>query len=235
MRARLRGLAAAFRRAFHRRETGAKLEIDFWGKWLQTRGWDWPDQFNLQIDADAEIDAFYGSLIDQLPDEPVRILDVGAGPLTTLGKRYKNRRIELHAVDPLADAYNTLLDRYGIVPPVRTVAGDGESLSQRYPPDYFSLVFARNAVDHAADPLLTIRNMITVCRPGGFVSLAHEENEGERQAYRGFHQWNFRIRGGKLVIEGRGRTNIVDDLLAETATWSHELDGTYILSLATKR
>ena len=40
----------------------------------------------------------------------VRVLDVGAGPLTALGKVWPGRTLELTAVDPLADEYNAILD-----------------------------------------------------------------------------------------------------------------------------
>ncbi len=56
----------------------------------------------------------------------IRILDVGAGPLTVLGKRLTGVQIDITAVDPLAGDYGTLLQRHGIAPPIRTQWCEGE-------------------------------------------------------------------------------------------------------------
>src|SRR5438046_3597674 len=39
----------------------------------------------------------------------------------------------------------------------------------------------------------TIRNMVRVVRPGGYIILRHRRNEGMAEAYRGLHQWDFDV------------------------------------------
>jgi SAM-dependent methyltransferase len=75
-----------------------------------------------------------------------------------------------------------------------------EELLLFFPTERFDLVHCRNALDHAADPLLGIRQMLAVTRLGGAVALDHFPNEGEREGYSGFHQWNLDLRDGRFVL-----------------------------------
>lgn len=54
------------------------------------------------------------------PGTKVSILDVGAGPLTCVGKQWEGREIKITAVDALAEEYNALLAKLNISPLVRT-------------------------------------------------------------------------------------------------------------------
>ena len=59
---------------------------------------------------------------------------------------------------------------------------------------------ARNSLDHGYDPVESIRQMYRMVRPGGYVYLNHVINEGVKQLYLGFHQWNFEPRGRDLAV-----------------------------------
>jgi len=130
----------------------------------------------------------------------LRILDVGAGPCTVLGFAWPGRKVEITAVDPLAERYDALLVRAGLTPPVRTIKGEAERLSEQFPPGHFDIVFCHNALDHSYDPLGAIQQMLLVTRPGGCVRLEHAINEGEFERYTGLHQWNFCAQDGRFVI-----------------------------------
>src|SRR5207245_1005232 len=120
-----------------------------------------------------------------------RILDVGAGPVTSLGPVGAPNQIEVVAVDPLADAYNQLLDKNGLGPPLhRTLQGEGERLSE-LGLGLFDLVYSRNALDHAYDPIRAIGEMTKVCKQDGVVFFEGHVNESCRQRGVGLHQWNF--------------------------------------------
>ena len=128
-----------------------------------------------------------------------RILDVGAGPVTTLGLDAPSQ-IEVVAVDPLADAYNKLLDKQRLVPCTRTLQGEGEHLSE-LGLGVFDLVYSRNALDHAHDPIRAISEMLKVCKKGGTVFFEGAVNESVREYGVGLHQWNFLpIDSGDLVV-----------------------------------
>src|SRR5689334_21385605 len=121
----------------------------------------------------------------------VSILDVGAGPLTCVGKVWAERTVEITPVDPLAEEYNRLLDEIGLTPLVRTQYAVVEKLAEVLPANHFDLVYCQNALDHVYDPVAGIHQMLEVVKPGHAVVLMHNENEGEREHYHGLHQWNF--------------------------------------------
>jgi SAM-dependent methyltransferase len=136
-----------------------------------------------------------------------RILDVGAGPLTWLGKKHEGKSINITAIDPLADEYDRILEKYRIHPLVRTEKLAAENLMERFPADSFGLVFARNCIDHSFDPEKAILQMINVVETGGYVLLEHRPNEAENENYSGLHQWNFSMSPeGNFLISSKNDT-----------------------------
>jgi SAM-dependent methyltransferase len=145
--------------------------------------------------------------------------------LTKLGKRWAGRTVRITAVDPLAVRYKQLLAAAGIGPPVETEPGEVERLTERFPTDHFDLVNMENALDHCYDPLLGIRQMLEVVRPGGFVLLTHHVNEAHRTGYTGFHQWNLCADNGHFVVWNRQARISVNDALDDIAEVSVEIWG----------
>jgi SAM-dependent methyltransferase len=129
-----------------------------------------------------------------------KVLDVGAGPVSKVGKVFKGGSIELVAVDPVATQYNRILDDIGLKPPVRTQVGYGEKLSSHFQLNSFDLIHARNSIDHCKDPLVVINECIKLLKPGAFLYLNHYLNEGKAANYYGLHQWNFSCTDGKFYI-----------------------------------
>jgi len=185
---------------------GIAAEIEFWDRWFATRGADWPDEYLLRLDPESLLSDYYCSFIDDLPQQDIRILDVGAGPLTLLGKRHRSKRLTIVATDALAREYDRLLEKYDVHPPVRTVFAEAEKLCDAFPPDTFDLVTARNCIDHTYDPLRAIDQMVRVAKDGGYAALVHLENEAETEHYEGLHQWNFTIEEGCFIIRSRHDT-----------------------------
>ena len=182
-------------------------EVQFWRNWLSTKGMYWPDDFRARFDPDLPIGGHLASYVDRVDADFVRILDVGSGPLTKLGKTHPSKRLEITATDLLATDYDRLLAELGIVPPVRTVYADAERLVEQFGHDAFDIVHGQNCIDHTADPLLAIEQMVAVTKPGGFVVMYHAENEGQREGYNQLHQWNFTCEDGSFIIRDRkGRT-----------------------------
>jgi hypothetical protein len=173
-------------------------EADFWRDWVQTGGSWWPEERAERLAPDSRLAGRIARLVDRVPQTEVSILDVGAGPLTSLGKHHPTKRLSITPVDPLAPKYDRMLDEAGIVPPARTIDCAGEEVADRFGPDAFSIAYARNALDHSADPLRVIRAMIEVARD--FVLLEHERNEAEHQRYHGLHIWNFDLEDERFVI-----------------------------------
>jgi SAM-dependent methyltransferase len=99
----------------------------------------------------------------------------------------------------------------------------GEDLAARFPPASFDVAYARNAVDHSADPVAVLAAMAAVVRAGGLVALRHYRNEADREHYAGLHGWNLDARDGALVIWRRGEEHRVPGFDA----W---LDAEYVLA-----
>lgn len=198
-------------------ELESEEEINFWGHWLWTRGGEWPEEFQRRCDPTALLQPSIVAALNHAPGATVHILDVGAGPLTYLGKQWDGRTLQITAVDPLAAAYDELLKRHRVQPLVRTQKGYAERLTELFPLDSFDLVHARNCIDHSYDPVLAIRQMVAVTKPGGLVYMHHAVNEAEQQQNQGFHQWNLYDANGELFVGNEQQTVNVTQALAGVA------------------
>jgi SAM-dependent methyltransferase len=229
IRAGLRYLLGLTRRIGANRAGGIAHELEFWDDWLRTRGAEWPESYLRRLDPQAELSEYHRALVERLPQDEITILDVGAGPLTVLGKRHPSKRVRIVATDALAAEYDGLLDRYGIEPPVRTIYAEGERLTARFAECTFDLVTAQNCVDHMRDPLEAIRQMLLVVKPGGLVVLDHLPSEGKHANYVGMHQWDMAIEEGDFLIRGLRRTiRPAVDLAALGAVSECSFDGRFI-------
>lgn len=189
-------------------QTLTEEEIFWWDKWLRTQGDQWPDDFARRIDPAQPLPP----LIEQAlaasgapSGSRLRILDLGSGPLTNVGSRSERYQAEVVPVDPLAEAYNRLIDKYGVIAPNPTSVAEAEHLDRRFPPHSFDVVWACNSLDHSHDPVLGLYQAFQVLKPGGHLILTFHRNEADHGGYEGLHNWNFDMRNGAFVIESRGR------------------------------
>jgi SAM-dependent methyltransferase len=197
--------------------TGIDDEVRFWEQWIDSRGGEWPDDFRQRLDPEAEVEDYLPVSVGGEVLPRLRILDVGSGPLTKLGKHYRGQALDLSACDPLADVYSALLKRAGIAPLVPVRMAFAEDLSAFFAPDSFDLVHCINALDHSFDPLRAIHEMLRVARVGGTVVLMHQPNEAEAENYVGLHQWNFDVQDGRFVVWNRERRIDVADAVRAVA------------------
>ena len=165
----------------------------------------------------------------------MRVLDVGAGPLTWIGKKWVGRKVIIDAIDPLAAAYDEIMRRQGIHPPVTTRPGDGEEVVKRFGRQTFDLAFARNCLDHSYDAIKAVTGMIEATKPGGVIFLWHNQDEAESLSYQGLHQWNFRLRHGELIVWKGSRALNVNRVFAERMQVLRcEMDGKMIQAIYRK-
>lgn len=197
-------------------ETWAKawnFEVGFWRNWFQTKGLQWPEEYKARLDPARPLQPIVGN---RLPRGDARILDVGAGPLTVLGKHWHGQPVNITAVDPLADEYDALLKQYGIVPLVRTQLAYVETLSETFPEGSFDVVHMMNALDHSRDPVKGIYELVRVARPGGYVVLSHATKEATREHHSGMHQWDLYLdEASHFILSGEGYSVDVTTALAD--------------------
>jgi SAM-dependent methyltransferase len=189
-----------------------KDEVQFWRSWFATKGLQWPEDFKQRFDPRYPIQEHVARYIDLLPQNPVHILDVGAGPLTKLGKVHSTKDIHITATDLLASRYDRVLEEFGIKPLVRTIFADAEKLVEQFGEGSFDVVHAQNSIDHTIDPIHSIKQMIAVTKSNGFVILLHVENEGKNEDYNQLHKWDFTGRDGHFIISGPGPTGRTVDV-----------------------
>lgn len=203
-----------------------RSEIDFWAAWLSGAPGteEWADDRALRLAPETEIrDPLLRAELDRIAAEEVSILDVGAGPITRLGFRFRGKKLTIVPVDPLSDEYDRLLRDAGLDPPIRTIRVTGEALLEHFGPGRFDIACATNSLDHSADPFKIISNMVDVVRTGGLVLLEHKRNEGDSARYGGLHQWNFDVDGDSLVLWNNAVNLNVSAALAgraETKAWT---------------
>lgn len=180
-------------------------EINFWKEWLRTQGAiggkAGEEEFRERVSPDTELNEDLVALLNISDLDTVSILDVGAGPLTLVGRRYKSKQLRLTATDFLADEYNKILTDLNIVPPVKTLQVSAMELDTMFKPESFDLIFTKNCVDHMESPLVAIDQMMRLLKNGGIIYMAHVEHEGKNQNYGGLHLWDFFIEDSVLYLK----------------------------------
>jgi SAM-dependent methyltransferase len=223
-------------------KAGLADELAHWRRWLAEGSTAFVGQFDdyaWRTSPDSLLQAHHTRHLERHapPGRIVHILDVGAGPLTAVGKQWPGRFVEITAVDALAESYDAVLAEAGLVPLVRTTYAEAERLTERFAPDSYDLVYCQNALDHVYDPLQSIREMLAVVKRGHAVVLLHTINEAEHQGYGGLHQWNLCADGKEFVLWNREQRISVAQVLASVAEVTIEpcWEETLLLVALTKR
>ncbi len=204
-------------KAKHKWRSSLISEIQFWDNYYRTKGLEWADQYHVRFDPDLPLQPRPTAL---LPDqENVKILDVGAGPQTYLGKKVEGKNIDLQAIDPLADAYDKIFKKYDITPVVRTKKLASEDLKKKFSSNEFDLVFARNCIDHAYEPEHAVMLMVDIVKNGCHVLMEHRPNEAITENYVGLHQWNFSMNEkGDFIIGSKDADVNMTEKYADVCT-----------------
>lgn len=197
----------------------------FWRQWFKEKGITWGEDYDFRMDRNAPLQSH---LHDCLPDRTVvSILDVGSGPLTVLGKKHPGKEILIMCVDPAADEYHKILHENNIIPQIPVVYGVAEQLTEFLEPNKFDIVYCQNALDHSYDPIVALHKMLTVCKPGGFIVLYHENNEAENERYLNLHQWNFCEKNNSFIIWNKQSNYNVTEIMKYIGEVKIETIGAY--------
>jgi len=130
----------------------------------------------------------YLGVLIQEDQKEIDIADIGCGAYSIIGDIWPETKVNLYASDLLAEKYSSILEELGIAPVTPVEVQDMENLT--YPDNRFDIVHCSNALDHCFDPKKAIKEMVRVCKPGGYVYFHHFINVGEKERYHGLHQWN---------------------------------------------
>lgn len=206
---------------------GISSELRFWDGYFSGRYPQYEAERTFRLDPEqplqSELTGYLRRVVKEEELDRVRVLDVGAGPLTFMGKTLDGKAIDITAVDPLAEDYDLILERYGIVPPVRTKKRCAEELTSLFSENTFDMVVSRNALDHSYDAVKAVSECVAVAKRGHPVVLQNAVNEARRQNYKGLHQWNFDVRDGEFVVSNKWEDFNVSKILQGVATVRVEL------------
>lgn len=151
-------------------EAGKQQELEFWRQWLRSGK------------HTGYTDVLRGYLRPLFVGKSeVKIADLGCGAVSLIGSHWHNTKVTVVASDLLADEY-LKMGGYDIE------KQDMEQLT--YEDSSFDIVHCSNALDHCFDPRAAIKEMIRVCKPGGWIYLRHFRNVGKLERYEGLHRWN---------------------------------------------
>ncbi len=199
-------------------QTGLLDENDFWVRALTDPERNWNiNEYRERTNPDFELQLELRALIPVTEGDSVRILDVGAGPLTRIGKKWPGHHLEIIATDPLAEKYNALMEQLHIPLLVPVTFAHAEKLTEQFPKDHFDLAYASNCLDHSYNPILAIQQMVETVKPGHCVYLWHFANEGKKECYNGLHQWNFDSEGNRFLVSDGRVTHSLSDKLSGVA------------------
>lgn len=135
-------------------------------------------------------------------------LDVGCGPTsqfyTNELKDYNG--ISVVSVDPLAEVYQYLHNRYNTDYDIKCFSGYGEKLTELFQEGYFHLVYSQNALDHSQNPEEFVREAYRVLKPNGLLVLHGFIKEGTAAHWLGLHKWDIIVRGDNLYLSNKNGT-----------------------------
>lgn len=186
----------------------ASEEVGFWQNWIRTEGAAWPEGYKRKTDPNAPLVPMVRNFLKEISfsfNRPVKILDIGSGPLSYVGTRCADYDVDLTVVDPLAAEYNKLLDEKNVTGVQRPEHGFFETAVQQFGTNTFDVVWCFNSLDHSIDPVAGLFNLLSVCRIGGGMILSFHPNEADEGGYQGLHQWNLDFEDGDMIVSQKGR------------------------------
>jgi len=196
--------------------SGAEEEIAFWqGAIERYRADPAKSAFGAKLDPDRPVQPVILDRVRQAlrpGQSAARVLDVGCGPLSTIGKKADGLELEIVGLDPLADDYQRLFDQSGLKRPHHSVNGFAERATEYFGEAAFDYVHAENSLDHCQDAGRALAELRAVCRPDAIFFFRVFVNEGEHNHYSGLHQWNFDTYNGKVIFWRPGEIHFIDEI-----------------------
>lgn len=132
----------------------------------------------------------------------VQLLDIGSGPYSIIGSYLEGKHIDLRLADN--QDFTDFWEKYNATPYFPVEYQDMEKLT--YPDSFFDIVHSANALDHTINAWEAVKEMIRVCKPGGWIYIQcylDQLSTGHK------HYWNAREDG---VFQNNGGLFDLKDL-----------------------
>jgi len=113
----------------------------------------------------------------------IKLADIGSGPIPCIGSYLHGVELKIYSSD-VRDFTQWWKERNS-VPFMPVEYQDMEKLT--YPDEFFDIVFCRNALDHTRNAKRAVREMIRVCKTGGWIRIICSLDQLST-GYR--HYWN---------------------------------------------
>jgi 2-polyprenyl-3-methyl-5-hydroxy-6-metoxy-1,4-benzoquinol methylase len=192
-------------------DNGLELEVKFWD-WVINPETRKPFvQKRIDVDKQDFIDScgeFFFNLLLHAKPKP-RLLDVGAGPVSRLMWGAANNLIDIVSIDPLADEYLKLLNKYNVSIPVKPIQGKGESIVDQFGENSFDIVYCCNALDHSERPFICALNMVAALKAGGYLMIEGFTKEGTHEKYVGLHQHDLCVEDNNLSYTDKQKNKTI--------------------------
>ncbi len=97
----------------------------------------------------------------------VKILDIGSGPFCKIGQYLDRVKVEIYLSDN--QDFTAFWKKYNAVPLFPVEYQNMEKLT--YLDEFFDIVHCFNALDHTRNALAAVKEMIRVCKSGGWIYI----------------------------------------------------------------
>ena len=141
-------------------------------------------------------------------NHPLRVLEIGSGPVSILAWGVDQNLFQLTAVDPLAEEYDGIMKKYNFHYPVKPIKGYGEQLLKLFKRESFDVVYSSNALDHVVSPGKSMRNICEVVKKCGIIFLEGFVNEGTKENWTGLHKHDLFPKDGQIFHCGQERKEV---------------------------
>lgn len=118
----------------------------------------------------------------------VKILDIGSGPYSVIGNYLDGVKVDLRLCDN--QHFISFYEKYKVTPFQTIEYQDMERLT--YKDGVFDIVHCANALDHTRNALVAVKEMIRVCKYGGWIYI---DCWLDQLSTGGKHYWNVKENG----------------------------------------
>jgi SAM-dependent methyltransferase len=180
-----------------------ETEVGYWNKELSLEG-EYPEDIIKRKTPEKMKEIFPKCLFPLIEEyhnkiEIPVVLDVGSGPLSMLSYVEEYNLAKLIAVDPLAEEYKKLLEKYKYEIKYPLIECPGEKLTEKFEENSVDITWIHNALDHSQNPEQVLQEMVRVTKYGGYIVIVTWENEGSHNSFYGLHHHNLSYNEGLCV------------------------------------